>query len=66
MRLSLIHISLVGAVTLPVLVVGAVAVVDWVSALVIVLTLPLLPLFAALIGRATQDSTCLLYTSRCV
>jgi ATP-binding cassette subfamily C protein CydD len=49
--------ALVGAVTLPVLVVGAVAVVDWVSALVIVLTLPLLPLFAALIGRATQDST---------
>lgn len=49
--------ALVGAVVLPVLVVAAIAAVDWVSALVVVVTVPLLPLFAALIGRATQDST---------
>ncbi|MEI2731964.1 MAG: thiol reductant ABC exporter subunit CydD [Dermatophilaceae bacterium] len=49
--------ALVAAAVLPVLVVGTVAAVDWVSALIVLLTVPLLPLFAALIGRATEDST---------
>ncbi len=49
--------ALVGAVVLPVFVVVTIAVLDWVSALIVVLTVPLLPLFAALIGRATQDQT---------
>ncbi|MFC7597936.1 thiol reductant ABC exporter subunit CydD [Terrabacter sp. GCM10028922] len=49
--------TLVHAAVVPALAVGTLAVVDWPSALVVVLTLPLLPLFAALIGRATQDST---------
>ena len=31
--------------------------VDWISALVVVLTLPLLPFFAALIGKTTQSDT---------
>ena len=31
--------------------------VDWVSGLIVLLTLPLLPFFAALIGRATQAQT---------
>lgn len=31
--------------------------VDWSSAVIVVLTLPLLPLFAALIGRYTQEAT---------
>ena len=49
--------TLVHAAVVPVLAVGTLLVVDWPSAVVVVLTLPLLPLFAALIGRATQDST---------
>ncbi len=49
--------ALVAAAVLPVLVVGTIAAVDWVSALILVLTVPLLPAFAALIGRATEDST---------
>lgn len=49
--------ALVGAAVLPVLVVATIAFIDWVSALVVVLTVPLLPVFAALIGRATQDRT---------
>ena len=47
--------ALAAAAVLPVLVVGTVAAVDWVSALIVLLTVPLLPLFAALIGRATED-----------
>lgn len=49
--------AVVSAVVLPVLVVATITVVDWVSAVVVVLTVPLLPVFAALIGRATEDST---------
>jgi thiol reductant ABC exporter CydD subunit len=49
--------ALVAGAVVPVLAVGALLVVDWVSALIVVLTLPLLPLFAALIGRSTQDDT---------
>jgi len=49
--------ALVGAVVLPVVAIATIAVLDWVSALIVVLTVPLLPIFAALIGRATADST---------
>lgn len=49
--------ALASAAVLPALVVLALALVDRWSALVVVLTLPLLPLFAALIGQATQDAT---------
>jgi thiol reductant ABC exporter CydD subunit len=49
--------TLAHAAVVPALAVGTLVFVDWPSALVVVLTLPLLPLFAALIGRATQDST---------
>jgi len=49
--------ALVAGVVVPVLSVGALVLVDPLSALVVVLTLPLLPLFAALIGRETQDDT---------
>ncbi len=49
--------ALVGAVVLPVVAIGTIALLDWVSALIVVLTVPLLPVFAALIGRATADST---------
>jgi ATP-binding cassette subfamily C protein CydD len=49
--------ALVAGTVVPVLAVVALVWVDPLSALVVVLTLPLLPLFAALIGRATQDDT---------
>lgn len=49
--------TLVTAAVVPGLAIVTLAVVDWTSALIVVLTVPLLPLFAALIGRATQDST---------
>jgi ATP-binding cassette subfamily C protein CydD len=49
--------ALVAGVVVPVLAVAALVAVDWPSALIVVLTLPLLPFFAALIGRATQDDT---------
>jgi ATP-binding cassette, subfamily C, bacterial CydD len=49
--------ALVHACVVPVLAVGALFVVDWPSAVIVVLTLPLLPLFAALIGRTTQEAT---------
>jgi len=49
--------TLVTAAFVPVAALVTLAVVDWPSALVVVLTLPLLPLFAALIGHATADST---------
>jgi len=49
--------SLVAGTVVPVLAVGALLAVDWLSALIVVVTLPLLPLFAALIGKATQDET---------
>ncbi|QCW51079.1 thiol reductant ABC exporter subunit CydD [Nocardioides dongxiaopingii] len=43
------------AAVLPLLVLAAIATQDLLSALVVVLTLPLVPLFAALIGMATQE-----------
>lgn len=49
--------TLVAAAVVPVLAVGTLVVVDWPSAVVVVLTLPLLPVFAALIGAKTQEST---------
>jgi ATP-binding cassette subfamily C protein CydD/ATP-binding cassette subfamily C protein CydCD len=49
--------ALVTASVVPALAVLALAFVDWPSALVVVLTLPLLPLFAALIGATTRDAT---------
>lgn len=49
--------ALVSAAVVPALAVAALVWVDWLSALVVVLTLPLLPLFAALIGRATAEET---------
>jgi ATP-binding cassette subfamily C protein CydD len=49
--------AMVGAVVLPVMVVATIAVLDWVSAVIVVLTVPLLPVFAALIGKTTQDRT---------
>src|SRR5207253_146598 len=43
--------QLLVAVVAPVLIVAFVAAVDWVSALILAVTLPLIPLFATLIGR---------------
>ncbi|WP_116212897.1 thiol reductant ABC exporter subunit CydD [Streptomyces olivoreticuli] len=43
------------AVVVPVAVLARIVTVDWLSALVIVLTLPLIPLFMILIGWATQS-----------
>jgi len=49
--------TLVTAAVVPVLAIATLVVVDWRSALVVALTLPLLPVFAALIGKATAEST---------
>ncbi|KRE63421.1 thiol reductant ABC exporter subunit CydD [Nostocoides sp. Soil756] len=49
--------ALVAGAVVPVLALGALVWVDPVSALVVALTLPLLPAFAALIGAATRDET---------
>ncbi|MFC7490325.1 MULTISPECIES: thiol reductant ABC exporter subunit CydD [unclassified Knoellia] len=49
--------ALVASAVVPVLAVAALVVVDPLSAVIVVVTLPLLPLFAALIGRTTQDDT---------
>lgn len=49
--------ALWSAAALPTLAIGTLVVVDWVSAVICVLTVPLLPFFAALIGKATQDAT---------
>ena len=49
--------ALVAAAVVPALALGTLLWVDWVSALIVVLTLPLLPFFAALIGRATAAET---------
>lgn len=49
--------QLVVGVTIPVAVLGRLVVADWGSALIIALTLPLIPVFAALIGWQTQAAT---------
>ena len=43
------------AVVVPVVVLARIATADWVSALTIVLTLPLIPLFMVLVGWATRE-----------
>ncbi|WP_125610929.1 thiol reductant ABC exporter subunit CydC [Specibacter cremeus] len=47
--------ALVGCAVLPLLIGVRILVADWVSALVIVLTAPLVPVFMVLIGHYTQD-----------
>ncbi|QIX27025.1 thiol reductant ABC exporter subunit CydD [Nocardioides sp. JQ2195] len=47
--------ALVLAVVLPVITLVAIAAQDWLSALIVLLTLPLLPVFAVLIGMTTRD-----------
>jgi thiol reductant ABC exporter CydD subunit len=49
--------ALVSGAFLPLLAIGTLAFVDWPSALIVALTVPLLPVFAALIGHTTQTST---------
>ena len=49
--------ALVSGSFLPILAIGTLAFVDWLSALIVALTVPLLPVFAALIGHTTQAST---------
>src|SRR5450631_519081 len=49
--------ALVSGSFLPLLAIGTLALVDWPSALIVALTVPLLPVFAALIGRSTPEST---------
>jgi ATP-binding cassette subfamily C protein CydCD len=49
--------QIVVAVAVPVVGIAYVVSVDWVSAVILVVTLPLIPLFTALIGRAAEQST---------
>src|SRR5450759_4688900 len=49
--------AVVSGAFLPLLAIGTLLLVDWPSALIVALTVPLLPVFAALIGRTTQEST---------
>jgi ATP-binding cassette subfamily C protein CydCD len=49
--------QVVVAVAVPVVAIAYVVSVDWVSAVILVVTLPLIPVFTALIGRAAQQST---------
>lgn len=49
--------TLITAAIVPALAVGCLFVIDWPSALVVALTVWLLPLFAALIGATTQEDT---------
>ena len=49
--------ALVSGALLPLLAIGTLAFVDWPSALIVLATVPLLPVFAALIGHTTQEST---------
>lgn len=47
--------ALVNCATIPLLIGARILFADWVSALVVVLTVPLVPLFMVLIGRYTED-----------
>ncbi|ALG08550.1 thiol reductant ABC exporter subunit CydD [Kibdelosporangium phytohabitans] len=47
----------VGAAVVPPLVIACLAVTDWVSAVVVVVTLPLIPVFGALVGLHTRKRT---------
>jgi len=49
--------ALVSGAFVPLVAIGTLAFVDWPSALIVAFTVPLLPVFAALIGRTTQEST---------
>jgi thiol reductant ABC exporter CydD subunit len=49
--------QLVLAAIVPAVIVIAVAIDDWVSAVIIVLTIPLVPLFMALVGALTRERT---------
>lgn len=49
--------SLVTAAAVPPLAILTLSLVDWPSAVIVLLTVPLLPLFAALIGASTREST---------
>ena len=49
--------ALVSAAVVPATTIVVLGFVDWLSALVVVLTLPLLPVFAALIGATTREAT---------
>ncbi len=49
--------ALVAGAVVPACAVVALFTVDWISALIVIATLPLLPLFAALIGTSTSDDT---------
>ncbi|WEV76965.1 thiol reductant ABC exporter subunit CydD [Janibacter cremeus] len=49
--------ALIAAAVVPALAIGCLLLVDWPSAVVVILTVPLLPLFAALIGATTQEDT---------
>jgi ATP-binding cassette, subfamily C, bacterial CydD len=49
--------ALVSACVLPAMAIAVMAVVDWPSAVIVLLTVPLLPVFAALIGRTTAEAT---------
>ena len=49
--------TLIAAAVVPPLAILTLLVLDWPAALVVVLTLPLLPLFAALIGMSTAEDT---------
>ena len=45
------------AVIVPVTIIGVAAGADWISAVLIAVSLPLIPLFMALVGAATRDRT---------
>jgi len=49
--------SLIHAAVVPPLAIIAMLFVDWTSAVIVILTVPLLPLFAALIGHRTAEDT---------
>lgn len=49
--------SMIGAVAIPLVIGLRILGADWVSALIVVLTVPLIPVFMILIGRHTQERT---------
>jgi len=49
--------QVVVAIAVPLVAIAYVLSVDWVSAVVLLVTVPLIPLFTALIGRVAEDST---------
>ena len=55
--------SLVNCATVPLILGARILLADWLSALIIVLTIPLVPLFMVLIGRHSQESLAKAYRS---